>query len=139
MIMKKIKTKPIEEQVIVITGASSGIGLATAKLAAQKGAKVVLSDTPFTEHARNQLREGESSLPSPMYSPDVVAEAILKCAVEPQRDVFVGGPAKMFAILEMLMPHYLAKNVGSLTDNRSLSFFCSFYCWAICNRTSYIQ
>jgi short-subunit dehydrogenase len=34
--------KPLSEQVIVITGASSGIGLATAKAAAEKGAKVVL-------------------------------------------------------------------------------------------------
>ncbi len=38
-----VKLKPVNEQVIVITGASSGIGLATAKLAAQKGARVVLS------------------------------------------------------------------------------------------------
>ncbi|HEY9505620.1 MAG TPA: SDR family NAD(P)-dependent oxidoreductase, partial [Gemmatimonadales bacterium] len=34
--------KPLNEQVVVITGASSGIGLATAKLAAQRGAQVVL-------------------------------------------------------------------------------------------------
>lgn len=34
--------KPISQQVVVITGASSGIGLATAKLAAKQGAKLVL-------------------------------------------------------------------------------------------------
>lgn len=35
--------KPLKDQVIVITGASSGIGLATARAAAAKGASVVLS------------------------------------------------------------------------------------------------
>jgi short-subunit dehydrogenase len=35
--------KPLDEQVIVITGASSGIGLATAEAAAEKGARVVLA------------------------------------------------------------------------------------------------
>jgi short-subunit dehydrogenase len=35
--------KPVDQQVIVITGASSGIGLATAELAARKGASVVLA------------------------------------------------------------------------------------------------
>lgn len=39
----KIELKPIGDQVIVITGSSSGIGLATAKAAAARGAKVVLA------------------------------------------------------------------------------------------------
>lgn len=36
------KLKPLAEQVVLITGASSGIGLATAQMAAKRGAKVML-------------------------------------------------------------------------------------------------
>ena len=39
----KVRLKKLHDQVIVITGASSGIGLATAQLAARHGAKVVLA------------------------------------------------------------------------------------------------
>jgi short-subunit dehydrogenase len=39
----KPKLKPLKQQVIVITGASSGIGLATAQAAAEQGAKLVLA------------------------------------------------------------------------------------------------
>jgi NAD(P)-dependent dehydrogenase (short-subunit alcohol dehydrogenase family) len=39
----KIELLPLEEQVMVITGASSGIGLVTAKQAARRGARVVLA------------------------------------------------------------------------------------------------
>src|SRR5215213_1305058 len=42
-----INLKPLKEHTIVITGASSGIGLATARAAAERGARVVLT-------ARNQ-------------------------------------------------------------------------------------
>ena len=38
-----ITLRPLNEQVMVITGASSGIGLATAEAAAQQGAKLVLA------------------------------------------------------------------------------------------------
>lgn len=38
----RVKLKPLSEQVVVITGASSGIGRTTARLAAERGAKVLL-------------------------------------------------------------------------------------------------
>jgi NADP-dependent 3-hydroxy acid dehydrogenase YdfG len=41
--MKNRRPKPLQDQVIVITGASSGIGLATARMAARRGARVVMA------------------------------------------------------------------------------------------------
>lgn len=40
--MTKPRLKPLADQVLVITGASSGIGLVTARLAAERGARVLL-------------------------------------------------------------------------------------------------
>lgn len=49
----ELRLRPLSEQVIVITGASSGIGLVTAKCAAAAGARVVLA-------ARNERDLGEA-------------------------------------------------------------------------------
>ncbi|SES28345.1 Short-chain dehydrogenase [Gracilibacillus ureilyticus] len=50
---RNIKLKEIQDQVIVITGASSGIGLVTARMAASQGAKLVLAAR--NEEALQQL------------------------------------------------------------------------------------
>ncbi|MDQ3389284.1 MAG: SDR family oxidoreductase [Gemmatimonadota bacterium] len=60
--------KPISEQVIVITGASSGIGLVTAKRAAARGAKVVLAarNARDLERAAEEIRrEGGEAIAVP--------------------------------------------------------------------------
>jgi len=54
--MSDSKLKPIDQQVMVITGASSGIGLATARMAAEQGAKVVLGAR--SEDALARIVEG---------------------------------------------------------------------------------
>ena len=57
--------KPLREQVIVITGASSGIGLATARAAARNGAKLVLvsrSDNVLTQTVQEIESQGGEAI-----------------------------------------------------------------------------
>ncbi|UUX95595.1 SDR family oxidoreductase [Aquabacterium sp. J223] len=54
--------KPLNQQVIVITGASSGIGLATARMAAREGARLVLAAR--SEPALQQIADELSALPA---------------------------------------------------------------------------
>ena len=54
-----VKLKKVRDQVIVITGASSGIGLVTARLAAKRGARVVLNAR--NEEPLRQVTDGAQS------------------------------------------------------------------------------
>ena len=53
-------------------------------------------DTPYTQHAKN-LMPVEPQNPPPVYAPETVAEAILHCAENPERDLYVGGGGKVLA------------------------------------------
>jgi short-subunit dehydrogenase len=53
--------------------------------------------TPYPEHAKNYM-EREPTVPPPVYAPEVVAEAILYCAENPERDVFAGGGGKAISM-----------------------------------------
>ena len=56
-------------------------------------------DTPYTEHAQNHMADADPSVPPPVYSPRVVARAILRCAVRPRREVLVGGAARQMVMI----------------------------------------
>ena len=76
--------------------------------------------TPFTENAKNYLPY-EPRLPSPLYAPDLVAEAILYCAENPTRDFFVGETAKLHSSMALNMPRLYDKfnesNIDSMQNS----------------------
>jgi len=84
--MSNAKLKPIQEQVIVITGASSGIGLATVTLAAERGAKIVLAARSEETTARiaeeiNQAGGEAISVPCDV-SDRAQVEQVIRAAIE---------------------------------------------------------
>jgi NAD(P)-dependent dehydrogenase (short-subunit alcohol dehydrogenase family) len=60
-------------------------------------------DTPYPEHAKNHLGVEAKHMP-PVYAPEVVARAILRCAEKPARNVLVGGSGKVFSTGEKFAP-----------------------------------
>ncbi len=63
-------------------------------------------DTPLFEHARTYLGVQPKGIP-PLYDPALVARAILRCALKPERELLVGGSAELFSRLETLAPRLL--------------------------------
>ena len=80
------KLKPLNEQVIVITGASSGIGLATAKRAARHGAQVVLVSRDEEDLARAVREIQERGASALHFVADVADQAAMQRVA---RDVVV--------------------------------------------------
>jgi NAD(P)-dependent dehydrogenase (short-subunit alcohol dehydrogenase family) len=80
------KLKPLNEQVIVITGASSGIGLATAKRAARRGAQVVLVSRDEEDLARAVGEIQERGASAVHFVADVADQAAMERVA---RDVVV--------------------------------------------------
>ena len=63
----------IDDKLVLVTGAASGIGRATAKLAAERGARLVLTDLDAggLQATVAEIREGTGSslMPEPSTSP----------------------------------------------------------------------
>jgi short-subunit dehydrogenase len=81
-VFKNLMLKKLADQVMVITGASSGIGLVTARMAASKGAKVVLAAR--NEKALKQLTAelNEQGHPATYVKADVGREEDVKIIAE---------------------------------------------------------
>ena len=60
-------------------------------------------NTPFVDHARNYM-PAAPTLPPPVYAPEVVARAILKCAERRIREITVGGGGRMITAFGRLAP-----------------------------------
>ncbi|HXG83938.1 MAG TPA: SDR family oxidoreductase [Pyrinomonadaceae bacterium] len=65
-------------------------------------------DTPYREHAKNYMPV-EPLNPPPVYAPETVAEAILHCAEQPERDVFVGAGGKALSVAGKYAPRITDK------------------------------
>jgi NAD(P)-dependent dehydrogenase (short-subunit alcohol dehydrogenase family) len=82
-----VRQKQVKDQVIVITGASSGIGLATAKEAASRGARVVLNSRDPVDLARAVQEIREDGGDATMHVGDVADRS----AMESLADTAIGA------------------------------------------------
>jgi hypothetical protein len=64
--------------------------------------------TPMPQHVKNYT-DREAKFPPPVYAPEEVAEAILRAATNPERDVFVGSVAATTSAFGRVAPRILDK------------------------------
>ncbi len=79
-------------------------------------------NTPYPEHARSYLEEGVPALPPPVYAPEVVAEAILRCAERPVRDIIVGGAGRVQVAMGTIAPSLTDAVMGRAMFNQQRTY-----------------
>jgi hypothetical protein len=60
-------------------------------------------DTPYFQHAKNYM-DVQPKPPAPVYAPEVVANAILRAAEHPVRDITIGGGGRVLTALGTALP-----------------------------------
>jgi len=60
-------------------------------------------DTPYFQHAKNYM-DVQPKPPAPVYAPEVVANAILRAAEHPIRDITIGGGGRVLTALGTALP-----------------------------------
>lgn len=68
-------------------------------------------DTPYPQRAANYMAEEPRNVP-PLYAPEAVARAILRCAAHHVRDVEVGSPARALQTLAYWAPRVADRLLG---------------------------
>lgn len=74
-------------------------------------------NTPYVEHAKNYLYN-EPDFPMPIYAPEIVAEVILHCAENPERDMFAGGSGKLMSMVGYYAPRLYDKVMENFSINQ---------------------
>jgi NAD(P)-dependent dehydrogenase (short-subunit alcohol dehydrogenase family) len=73
-------------------------------------------DTPYFQHAKNYMAV-EPKPPAPVYAPEVVANAILRAAEHPVRDITIGGGGRLLAAVGSALPrltdYYMERSMFS--------------------------
>jgi NAD(P)-dependent dehydrogenase (short-subunit alcohol dehydrogenase family) len=60
-------------------------------------------DTPYFQHAKNYMSV-EPKPPAPVYAPEVVANAVLRAAEHPVRDITIGGGGRLLSAMGTALP-----------------------------------
>jgi short-subunit dehydrogenase len=63
-------------------------------------------DTPIGQHSANHM-EHEALVPPPVYTPELVADAILHCATHRRREITVGGAGRLEVLVGTHFPRLL--------------------------------
>lgn len=76
-------------------------------------------DTPIFQHAGNYSGREVVAMP-PIYPADQVARAIVKMALRPEREIFVGRAARMFWLMSMLLPGLAERQMARNAHRKQL-------------------
>jgi short-subunit dehydrogenase len=60
-------------------------------------------DTPYFQHAKNYMSV-QPKPPAPVYAPEIVANAILRAAEHPVRDITIGGGGRLLTAMGSALP-----------------------------------
>jgi short-subunit dehydrogenase len=60
-------------------------------------------DTPYFQHAKNYMTV-EPKPPAPVYAPELVANAIIRAAEHPVRDITIGGGGRLISAMGTALP-----------------------------------